>query len=64
MSETPHLQGGEQNRESSQGSELPFKERVLQSADLFQGRREVLILHEGEAYRLRLTKNGKLILHK
>ena len=64
MSETPHIQDGEKKRESSQAAKLPFKERVLQSADLFQGRREVLILHEGETYRLRLTKNDKLILHK
>ena len=31
---------------------------------LFQGRQEVLIAHKGEAYRLRITKNGKLILTK
>lgn len=31
---------------------------------LFQGRQEVLIAHKGETYRLRITKNGKLILTK
>lgn len=31
---------------------------------LFQGGRELLIDHKGEAYLLRLTKNGKLILTK
>jgi hypothetical protein len=31
---------------------------------LFQGRQEVLIAHQGETYRLRITKNGKLILTK
>lgn len=35
-----------------------------QSDQLLQGRREVLIKHDGECYRLRLTRNGKLILHK
>lgn len=32
--------------------------------DLFQGRQEVLIAHQGETYRLRITKNSKLILTK
>lgn len=34
------------------------------AAHLFQGRQEVLIAHKGETYRLRITKNGKLILTK
>lgn len=31
---------------------------------LFQGSQEVLISHNGEHYRLRITRNGKLILTK
>jgi hemin uptake protein HemP len=31
---------------------------------LFQGRHEVLIGHNGDTYRLRITRNGKLILTK
>lgn len=31
---------------------------------LFQGNQEILISHRGEHYRLRITKNGKLILTK
>jgi hemin uptake protein HemP len=31
---------------------------------LFQGGQEVLIRHNGEDYRLRITRNGKLILTK
>lgn len=31
---------------------------------LFQGSQEILIAHNGETYRLRITKNGKLILTK
>ena len=31
---------------------------------LFQGSQEILIGHNGETYRLRITKNGKLILTK
>lgn len=38
--------------------------RVISSADIFRGEREVLIQHGEEVYRLRLTRNGKLILHK
>jgi len=36
----------------------------IRSDELFGRRNEVQILHEGEVYRLRLTKNGKLILNK
>ncbi len=31
---------------------------------LFQGNQEILINHKGEHYRLRITRNGKLILTK
>lgn len=37
---------------------------AINSADLLQGHRELLIHHEGEVYRLRLTRTGKLILNK
>jgi hemin uptake protein HemP len=43
----------------------PAKEHpTLSSSDLLQGHREILIRHGDETYRLRLTRNGKLILHK
>lgn len=42
----------------------PSTLRVLRSEDLFLGSHEILIDHEGEQYRLRLTRNGKLILQK
>lgn len=38
--------------------------RVLNSTQILAGRREVIIEHEGAVYRLRHTKNGKLILTK
>ena len=38
--------------------------REITSASLLQGEKEVLILHEEEVYRLKLTRNGKLILQK
>ncbi len=37
---------------------------ILDSSRLLQGGREVLIRHGGECYRLRHTRNDKLILTK
>lgn len=42
----------------------PKPKRKVSSEELFAGANEVLILHAGEEYRLRITKNGKLILTK
>jgi hemin uptake protein HemP len=41
----------------------PQRRRVMTS-DLMQGAREVIIVHEGEEYVLRITKTGKLLLTK
>jgi hemin uptake protein HemP len=38
--------------------------RRISTTDLMQGAREVIIVHEGEEYVLRITKTGKLILTK
>jgi len=38
--------------------------RTISSQELMQGHRELLIEHAGETYRLRVTRNGKLILNK
>jgi hemin uptake protein HemP len=44
---------------------LPWSQRRrINSAELMQGAREVIIVHEGEEYVLHLTKTGKLILTK
>lgn len=37
---------------------------ALDSRLLFRGRQEVQIRHDGEVYRLRVTRNGRLILNK
>lgn len=37
---------------------------IIPTDVLFQGRQEILISHNGEHYRLRITKNAKLILTK
>jgi hemin uptake protein HemP len=38
--------------------------RSVDSAELMQGQREILIRHGTEAYRLSVTRSGKLILRK
>lgn len=39
-------------------------ELVVSSADLFKGRREIVIEHDGEHYRLRITRKNRLVLVK
>jgi hemin uptake protein HemP len=38
--------------------------RAINSEELFGDQKEIIILHAGEEYRLRITNNGKLILTK
>jgi len=42
----------------------PSSSPRIQSADLFNGRREIVIMHQGMEYRLHITKADKLILTK
>lgn len=42
----------------------PTDDRHVPSAAIFQGRREVIIVHHGQEYRLRITRADKLILTK
>jgi hemin uptake protein HemP len=37
---------------------------TVEAASLFKGADEVRLLHRGQEYRLRVTKQGKLILTK
>jgi hemin uptake protein HemP len=37
---------------------------VVSSEQLFDGRTEIRVRHRGEEYRLRITRQGKLILTK
>jgi hemin uptake protein HemP len=49
------------------GGRLPPNETVgrrYNSRDLFRGQQEILIEHAGHAYRLRITRQDKLILTK
>ena len=38
--------------------------RTVSTQELFAGLREICIEHEGEVYRLRITRRNKLILQK
>jgi hemin uptake protein HemP len=42
----------------------PREARTVRSDEILQGADEVQIDHEGQVYRLRRTRSGKLILHK
>lgn len=49
---------------AADGAVTAQQQRVLDTASLFGGGREVILTHRGEQYRLRLTQSGKLILTK
>ena len=38
--------------------------RTIDVASLFEGAREIVLVHQGESYRLRVTAKGKLLLTK
>jgi len=38
--------------------------RLVESRDLFRGENEILIAHDGSIYRMKITRQGKLILNK
>ncbi len=39
-------------------------QRTITSSELFGDQQEIIILHAGEQYRLRITSNNKLIMTK
>ncbi|MGR4845517.1 hemin uptake protein HemP [Rhizobium sp. WSM1274] len=45
-------------------SEPAAQYRIVESADLFRGTNEIMIRHDGLVYRLKITRQGKLILNK
>lgn len=61
IDETKDVEGSAQGRLNER-----FQRRLRQvrSADLFQGARALIIVHNDEEYRLRITRLGKLILTK
>jgi hemin uptake protein HemP len=53
-----------QNSLTGQKPALAPAPLVMDARQIFQGRREIYIEHEGVRYRLRITRRGKLILQK
>ena len=47
-----------------EGAGHPVTGRVFTSDDLFAGAVEITISHENALYRLRITRQGKLVLNK
>lgn len=43
---------------------LPADKRIVTVEDLFAGSKEILISHQSSLYRLKITRQGKLILNK
>ncbi|MBI2807726.1 MAG: hemin uptake protein HemP [Planctomycetes bacterium] len=50
--------------ENPAGQESENPPRMVSAQELFAGEREICIEHEGEVYRLRITRRNKLILQK
>ena len=50
--------------DSRPGPQSDAEDIIIEAATLLQGRQQVLIRHDGEAYRLVLTRNNKLMLQK
>ena len=61
---TEHQQASTISNKTPSESASSVTVREITSASLLQGEKEVLILHGEEVYRLKLTRNGKLILQK
>jgi hemin uptake protein HemP len=49
---------------SARFDRVPLTVRTLSSNTLFQGEHEIGIEHHGALYRLKITRQGKLILNK
>jgi hemin uptake protein HemP len=54
----------ERDDEKPPPGECQDSPRVVSTQELFQGKHEICIDHEGERYRLRITRRNKLILQK
>jgi len=50
--------------ETKQTARLTAKAKEISSAELLDGARELIIIHNNERYSLRITANRKLILTK
>jgi hemin uptake protein HemP len=62
--EKAEIRQKQQDKAHSPPLSLSDEKRVLTVEELFAGTREVLIRHQAELYRLKITRQGKLILNK
>lgn len=60
---SPMTNDNSQRQKSPKSEEQPLG-RPLTFSQLSEGKNELTIEHEGQLYRLRATKNGKLLLNK
>lgn len=58
------VQSGLSSRQPVEPGQRTLPSGTIPTDFLFRGGQEVLICHNGENYRLRITRNGKLILTK
>jgi hemin uptake protein HemP len=61
-----NLSGKEQDKAAAEPARTPLPEALPEydTATLFAGGREIIIRHADAAYRMKITKQGKLILNK
>jgi hemin uptake protein HemP len=65
MEEKPVILDSKRSGATGAASIAPVdKKPRIKSAHLFQGEREIVIVHQTKEYSLRITRNGKLILTK
>lgn len=64
MSDSDPLPNGQGAAEQQNPTANQDGSPIVDLADILHGEREIVIMHGTERYRLRLTKNDKLILHK
>jgi hemin uptake protein HemP len=55
---------GPTGADSGDTPEVAARGRQVTSTTLFRGEREIVIVHRGQEYHLRITKSDKLILTK
>jgi hemin uptake protein HemP len=60
------VENDRQDEANAEADRAPSPENLPEydTSALFAGRREIVIHHAGAAYRMKITKQGKLILNK
>lgn len=64
MSDPQQPSNAPPSRPDDTADAVPAGRKPCRSEDLFGRSNELVILHDGEEYRLRITRNNKLILTK